>query len=122
MYLLASTKWSTVSGFPYMQDFLTHILEMVRFGVKETLEKYKYRCSYTLDKAWLELLVLVRRLRVYIDEVRKLMNYLTRNHSTQVFIQSTREGHSIGLFRFEGTLMVNGERHTFTPFPRWGSS
>ncbi|KAM7184710.1 hypothetical protein V8F33_012824 [Rhypophila sp. PSN 637] len=102
MYLLTSTKWSTVSGFPDMQEFLTHILEMVRFGVKETLEKYKYRCSYSRDKefltAWLELLVLLRRLRVHIDEVRKLMDYLIWNHSTQVFIQSTREGHSIELF------------------------
>ena len=103
-----------------IEPFLQHIDEMLRIGVQATLAKYGYRCAYDRDRQylipWLELLVILSRLHFSIDFIRKIMDHTTWFHVTH-----TQTYSGVELNRFEGTLVVNGDMHTFTPFPRWVS-
>jgi hypothetical protein len=106
---------------PDIKPFLQHIDEMVETSVQATLAKHGYRCSYECDRqyltSWLELLVLLKRLRFDIDFTRKIMDHVTWFHVTGT--QSYYTGMApVELNRFEGTLVVQGEVHTFTPFPQ----
>jgi hypothetical protein len=104
-----------------IEPFLQHIDEMLETGVQATLAKHGYRCSYDRDRhyltSWLELLVLLRRLHFSIDTIRAIMDHMTWLPSLWNSILSRS-----GTKRFEGTLVVNGEMHTFTPFPQWVSA
>jgi hypothetical protein len=104
-----------------IEPFLQHIDEMFETGVQATLAKHGYRCSYDRDRqyltSWLELLVLLRRLHFSIDTIRNIMD-----HVTWFNILQTQYYPGAELNRFEGTLVVNGKLHTFTPFPRWVSA
>ena len=104
-----------------IKPFLQHIDEMLETGVQATLAKHGYRCSYDRDKqyltSWLELLVLFRRLHFNIGTIRDIMD-----HVTWFTIAETLWYSGVELKRFEGTLIVSGEMHTFTPFPRWVSA
>jgi hypothetical protein len=101
--------------------FLQHIDEMFETGVQATLAKRGYRCSYDRDRqyltSWLELIVLLSRLHFDIGGVRRIMDNMTWSHT--VPIQMYR---GVQLQRFEGTLVVHGKVHTFTPFPQWVSA
>ncbi|KAK2028976.1 hypothetical protein LX32DRAFT_639490 [Colletotrichum zoysiae] len=106
---------------PDNKEFMDHIKEMLHFGVRPTLEKHGYRCSYERDKefltSWLEVLVLLRQLRIGIIHMRRLMGHLTGFYGNNITF-STPKG-TIKLYRYEGTLMLNEVTYTFTPFPRW---
>jgi hypothetical protein len=106
---------------PDIELFLQHIDEMLETGVPATLAKHGYRCSYDRDRlyltSWLELLVLFKRLHFDIDAIRKIMDHMTWFHTLQ-----TQSYPGVELRRFEGTLVVHGKVHTFTPFPQWVSA
>jgi hypothetical protein len=104
-----------------IEPFLQHIDEMIETGVQATLAKHGYRCSYDRDRqyltSWLELLVLLKRLHISIDTIRTIMDHMTWFPTLRTQCYSGGE-----LNRFEGTLVVQGEMHTFTPFPQWVSA
>lgn len=101
-----------------IKTFLQHIYEMLKTGVQATLAKHGYRCSYVRDRqyltSWLELLVLLRRFHFSIGTIRNIMDHMTWFNTVQIQYYSGAE-----LIRFEGTLVVDEQMHTFTPFPRW---
>lgn len=106
-----------------IKPFIQHIEEIIQTGVQATLAKHGYRCSYDRDKqyliSWLELLVLLRLFDFDIYFIRQIMDQITwqsRAHTHQFL------GEGVELHIFEGTLAVNGEIYTFTPFPRWVSA
>lgn len=106
-----------------IEPFLQHINEMLKTGVRATLAKHDYHCSYDRDRqyltSWLELLVFLRRLNLNIDIIRKIMD-----HMTWLNVRETQYYPKLGVEvnRFEGTLVFNGKMHTFTPFPQWVST
>lgn len=106
------------------KEFLEHVQEMLEIGVRATLSKYGYRCSFERDKelltAWLELLVLLKRLLVDVTNIRHLLDNLTWFPVTGNMYLATGEG-DLMLHPFEGTLSLGGKRYTFTPFPKWVS-
>jgi len=63
-FLLTST--GSLELIPDIAQYLQQVDELVEQGVQPTLAKFNYRCSYDGDRqyltAWLELLVLLRRL------------------------------------------------------------
>lgn len=102
---------------PDIKLYLQHIDEMRTIGVRATLAKYGYRCSDDGDRrhltSWLELLILLSRLNFDIYMIRRLMDFMTWSKaSTLVYYPGVK------LDRFEGTLVVNEETYTFTPFPQ----
>ena len=103
-----------------IEPYCRHIDEMLETGVQATLAKHGYRCSYDRDRqyltSWLELLILLRRLRFDIYDIRIIMNDMTWFNGVHV-----QRYPGVELKRFEGTLVVKGEIHLFTPFPRWVS-
>ncbi|RYC60378.1 hypothetical protein CHU98_g5831 [Xylaria longipes] len=105
-----------------IKRFKTHIQEMVRFGVRSTLDKHGYKCTYDRDRefliSWLEILVLLTRLHVDIDDVRRMLDGLTWHHPMTMMF-NTING-LIQLCAYEGTLDFGGERYTFTPLPEFG--
>ncbi|KAH8686470.1 hypothetical protein BGZ61DRAFT_454517 [Ilyonectria robusta] len=105
-----------------IKEFADHVKEMLQGGVRSTLNKHGYTCTYDRDKefltSWLEVLVLLRRLRVNIYDVRRLLDYLTWLPSARSIFMYTIDG-PVELLRYEGTLILGGERYTFTPFPKW---
>jgi hypothetical protein len=104
-----------------IEPFLQHIDEMLETGVQATLAKHGYRCSFDRDRqyltSWLELLVLLKRLHFSVDEIRTIMDHVTWFH-----VFGTQRYPGVELNRFEGTLVVQGKVHTFTPFPQWVSA
>jgi hypothetical protein len=106
---------------PDIEPFREHIDEMLETGVQATLAKHGYRCSYDRDRryltSWLELVVLLRRLHFRVDTIRRIMDHMTwfNVHGTQYYP-------GVELNRYQGTLVVDGEMHTFTPFPPWVSA
>jgi hypothetical protein len=120
LYEITEFVLTCSGGLPITSDiepFLSHINEMLRTGVQATLVKHNYRCSHDRDRqyltSWLELLVLLNRLDCNIEGIRKIMD-----HITWLNVQHTQWYSGIELNRFEGTLVVDGVTHTFTPFPR----
>ncbi|KAH7020360.1 hypothetical protein EDB80DRAFT_221322 [Ilyonectria destructans] len=107
---------------PDIKEFADHINEMLQVGVRSTLNKHGYRCTYDRDKefltSWLEVLVLLRKLFIDIDDVGRLLDHLTWSPSTEIIQLFTMNG-LVEICRFQGTLILNGDRHTFTPFPKW---
>ena len=118
-YVLTSSGGIRVTS--DIEPFLQHINEMRKTSVQATLAKYGYRCSFDRDRqyltSWLELLVLLNRLHFSIDTIRKIMD-----SSTWFTMSETQLYSGVKLKRFEGTLIVGGEMHMFTPFPRWVSA
>jgi hypothetical protein len=124
LYEIAEYKLTCVGGIAMTSDiepFLKHIDEMLETGVRATLEKHKYSCSYDRDRqyltSWLELLVLLQQSHFSIDMIRQMMDHMTWFPTLQ-----TQTYPAVELKRYEGTLVVNGEMHTFTPFPQWVSA
>lgn len=107
-----------------IRAFIEHIQEMLEAGVRPTLEKYGYNCSYDRDKdfltSWLEVLVLLKKLRFDVDVKRRLLDALTWGHGIHYMYLGTTKG-AVTFMRQEGTLDLNGKRYTFTPFPNWVS-
>ncbi|KAH7121988.1 hypothetical protein B0J13DRAFT_155132 [Dactylonectria estremocensis] len=107
---------------PDMKEFASHIDEMLQVGVRSTLSRHGYGCTFDRDKefltSWLEVLVLLRKLAIDTDDVRVLMDHLTWSPSIEVVLCHTKNG-IVVFCRFEGTLTLKGACHTFTPFPRW---
>ncbi|KAJ5031427.1 hypothetical protein J3E73DRAFT_428573 [Bipolaris maydis] len=97
------TSFGGIEKTPDIELFLQHIDEMIEKGVQKTLEKHRYHCYEDRDRqyltSWLELLVLFRRLK--IDLVFLIYPGLLELH------------------RYEGSLVYLGNKHTFTPFPKW---
>jgi|SRR5579862_9668576 len=97
-----------------IQLFLQHINKMLEIGMQATLAKHSYYYSYNYDRqyltSWLELLVFLRQLHFSIDVICRIMDHMTWfNIQTQIYSRAK-------LNRFEGTLVVNGKMHMFTPF------
>lgn len=109
-----------------IREFAEHVKEMLRVGVRSTLAKYGYRCTYDRDMefltSWLEVLVLLRTLDLDIDLVRRLLDNLTWFPTSQAIEFQTTKG-TAELCRYEGTFKFHGsgELHRFTPFPKWVS-
>jgi hypothetical protein len=103
-----------------IEPYCRHIDEMLETSVQATLAKHGYCCSYDRDMqyltSWLELLVLLNRLNFDIYNIRNIMDDMTWFNAVQVQWYP-----GVELKRFEGTLVVDGEMHLFTPFPRWVS-
>ncbi|KAK3711666.1 hypothetical protein LTR37_009442 [Vermiconidia calcicola] len=102
---------------PDMEEYMKHIREMTQHGVRSVLDKYQYECKYEHDKAfllsWLEVLVLLRRLRIEITDARLLLDYLT-------WLPTARRinlGMWLQLDKSNGFLIVNGVPWKFTAFP-----
>jgi hypothetical protein len=108
---------------PDIKLYLLHIAEMLKIGVRATLAKYGYRCSYDRDRdyliSWLELLVLLKRLKFTVDTIRNIMDYMTWHITTHTLSYPLS---GVELKKFDGTLVFHGKVHTFTPFPRWVSA
>ncbi|KAI0205201.1 hypothetical protein F4808DRAFT_410915, partial [Astrocystis sublimbata] len=107
---------------PDIKQYKTHLSEMVRFGVRSTLDKYGYACTYERDKefltSWLELLVTLKQIDVDVGDIRRLLDGLTWHHpATMVF--NTLRG-TIRLYAYDGYLEYSGKRHTFMPLPEVG--
>lgn len=111
-----------IKNFEDMSGFSAHIDEMLRDGVRPTLSRHGYRCTYDRDKefltSWIEVLVLLRKLGVDVAIVRRLLDSLTWHPVTQEALMETPDG-LLKFYRFNGELFLNGERHAFTPFPKW---
>ncbi|KAJ2988327.1 hypothetical protein NUW58_g4037 [Xylaria curta] len=106
-----------------IKEFANHLKEMVHFGVRSTLDRHGYRCTYGPDKefltAWLEILVILTRLDIDIDEVRSVLDALTWHHPISI-LQGTIRG-PLQIRPYEGTMVLNDdERYTFTPLPEHG--
>ncbi|KAK8083838.1 hypothetical protein PG996_002619 [Apiospora saccharicola] len=108
---------------PDLKPFAEHVREMVRAGVRPTLERHGYRCTYEGDKdflvSWLELLVLLNKLSIDIVDLRLLVDYLTWGPGVKSLIQVTSSGQPVHVRRFEGGVEYARERHSFTSFPEW---
>lgn len=110
-----------------IRGFSDHVKEMLQVGVRSTLDKHGYRCTYDRDMAfltsWLEILVLLRNLNINIDDVRRLLDNLTWHPTVGTIWFRTTKG-DVELCRYEGTFrfLQSGEFHMFTPFPEWVSS
>lgn len=104
---------------PDNEEFKAHIKEMVDVGVRPTLDKHGYSCSYDGDKefltSWLELLVLLTRLCVDIGDIRRILDGITWHHPRTMLFKTLTN--LITLCPYEGTLEFFGKRHTFTPLP-----
>ena len=72
---------------PDMNKFKNHVQEMLQTGVLSVLDRYGYTCSYERDRAfltsWLEILVLLTRLRIDIDDIRRVMDNMTWGDSSR---------------------------------------
>lgn len=109
---------------PDNKEFVDHVKEMREVGVRATLSRHGYNCKVERDKgfitAWLELLVLLKRLLIDVGNIRHIMDNLTWFPVTGNMYINTPKG-LVMLHPFEGTLTLGGEDHTFTPFPQWVS-
>ena len=118
----ALTSSGDFEATPDIREFKDHIQEMVQTSVRSVLEKYSYRCTHDRDKAfltsWLEILVLLTRLRIEIIDIRRLMESMTWFPTVRMMNFGTAKA-SLQLSKFQGTLIHKGERYTFTPFPIW---
>ncbi len=107
---------------PDIREFADHVDEMVQAGVRPTLERHGYRCTYDRDKefltSWLELLVLLRRQRVDLYDIRRLMDRITWSPSAEGIYMATSSD-LVKLHRFQGALSLGGAEFAFTPFPPW---
>ena len=74
----ALTSSEDFEATPDIREFKDHVQEMVQTSVRSVLDKYSYRCTYDRDKAfltsWLEILVLLTKLRIGIVDIRRLMD------------------------------------------------
>jgi len=99
------------------QSFVQHTHEMLEVGVQPVLSKYGYNCTQDRDKqyltSWLELLVLLKRLKLPTLIVRVLMDTSTWGNPIGTLVNN------ILLRLYDGTLTVDGVVHKFTPFPQW---
>jgi hypothetical protein len=127
-YEIAEYSLTNDYGSPTSDDikpFKEHIAEMLRVGVRPTLEQHGYRCSYDRDRkyltAWLELLVLWSKLQVDVGYRRRLSDCLTWCGAAETMVIGTGTG-SLELLKFEGILKVDEKSYSFTPFPQWASS
>ncbi|KAI0443611.1 hypothetical protein F4803DRAFT_514748 [Xylaria telfairii] len=104
---------------PDNKEFKAHIQEMMDVGVRPTIDKYGYSCSYDRDKeyliSWLELLVLLRKLCVDTIDIRRILDGITWSHPRKMFTKTLTS--LIIVCPYEGTLEFFGKRHTFTPLP-----
>jgi len=121
----ALTSSGNFEATPDIREFKDHVQEMVQTSVRSVLDKYSYRCTHDRDKAfltsWLEILVLLNRLPIGIVDIRRLMDNMTWFPMTEAILVRTADA-IWELSKFQGTLIRNGERYTFTPFPEWVSS
>lgn len=124
LYEVAEYYLTCSGGLPKTHDielFLEHIDEMIEKGVQKTLEKHRYHCYEDRDRqyltSWLELLVLFQQLKVDIDLVRMIMDNMTWSDAGSLTYLGLLE-----LNRYEGSLTYLGDKHTFTPFPKWVST
>ncbi|KAK8087855.1 hypothetical protein PG997_002816 [Apiospora hydei] len=126
LYEVAEQALTSVGDLPETPDykpFIEHVREMEQAGVRPTLERHGYRCTYDGDRdflvSWLELLVLLRRLSIYVDDIRRMLDYQTWSPTLITILHQTWNGQLVQIRRFEGVVEYAGERHTFTPFPEW---
>ncbi|CAN9443198.1 unnamed protein product [Alternaria alternata] len=121
LYEIAQYHLTCSGGIPKTPDielFLQHIDEMIEKGVQKTLEKHHCHCYEDHDRqfltSWLELLVLFRQLKLNVDLIRRIVDRLTWQPVAGSYIYPALE-----LYKYEGFLVYLGNKHTFTPFPKW---
>lgn len=127
LYEVAEYSLTCEGGIEVTEDnkqFVDHVNEMREVGVRATLNKHGYKCKEERDKkflpAWLELLVLLKRLLIDLGDIRGILDNLTWFPVTGTMLINTLNG-TVKLYPFEGTLILGGEEYTFTPFPLWVS-
>lgn len=108
---------------PDIVKYQEHIKEMIQVGVQPTLERHGYTCTFDRDKEFLtsrlEVLTLLPRLGINVLETRRMLDHITWNTSAQS-IECYVAARGVLVVRlYEGILILNGERHRFTPFPKW---
>ncbi|KAI0531760.1 hypothetical protein GGR58DRAFT_518250 [Xylaria digitata] len=105
-----------------IREFAEHIEEMLQVGVRPTLEKYGYRCTYDRDEEfltfWLEALVLFKTLHFSTDDIRRFQDQITWHPSVQSLCMNTIHG-AVELCRYEGTLTFGGRCYKLTPYLNW---
>lgn len=127
LYEVAEYSLTCEGGIEVTEDnkkFVDHVKEMREVGVRATLSKHGYKCKEERDKkflpAWLELLVLLKRLFIDLGNIRHILDNLTWFPVTGNMYINTPKG-LVMLHPFEGILTLGGEEYTFTPFPLWVS-
>lgn len=115
-YILTSSQRLDTT---HVRKFVRRVDEMVQHGVRHVLEKFEYWCTQKEDEAfiipWLELLVLLGRLDVGIDDPRKLLDDITWRTTKSLVVRSEKSFLRLG--RSKGSLVYQGKLHAFTPFP-----
>ncbi|KAI0118322.1 hypothetical protein GGR51DRAFT_499059 [Nemania sp. FL0031] len=125
LYEMAENCFTHDGGLAVTEDnreFGEHVVEMLKEGVRPTLEKYGYRCTYDRDQefltVWLESLVLLRKLKFSTDDIRRFQDQVTWHPSVQWVCIGTTKG-AVELRRYEGTFIFGGKCYKLTPFPNW---
>ncbi|KAF6811225.1 hypothetical protein CPLU01_15161 [Colletotrichum plurivorum] len=117
---LTSDCWPAVTE--DMVPFTDHVGEMLRDGVRPVLTRHGYRTSFGRDEehltSWLELVVLLKRVGLDTECVRQLMDQVTwQSNAEEISMITARR--MLKFCRWEGTLVLDRDVHTFKPFPRW---
>lgn len=127
LYEVAEYSLTCEDGIDVTEDnkeYVDHVSEMREVGVRATLSRHGYKCKAERDKkflpAWLELLVLLKRLLNDLRNIREILDNLTWFPVTGNMFINTLNGLVI-LHPFEGNLSLGGAEYTFTPFPIWVS-
>jgi hypothetical protein len=122
LYEIAEYRLTCSGDIPKTPDielFLQHIDEMIEEGVQKTLEKHHYHCYEDHDRqyltSWLELLVLLRQLKLDVHFVRMIMDNMTWHSSAGSLFYP---GLELELNKYKGSLVYLDNKHTFTPFPK----
>ncbi|KAK7941347.1 uncharacterized protein PG986_013734 [Apiospora aurea] len=104
----ALTSVGVLPETPDYQPFIEHVREMERVSVRPTLERHGYRCTYDGDRdflvSWLELLVLLKRLSIYVDDIRRMLDYQTWSPTLIAILHQTWNGQLVQIRRFEGVV------------------
>lgn len=99
--------------------YLYHVQEMLDVGVAATLRTHGYRCTDERDQdyllSWLEVLVILRQSHLTTNNIRGVMDRLTWQDSAQEYVI---RGLDLRLKKYDGSLLIAGERHSFHPFSR----
>jgi hypothetical protein len=106
-----------------IKEFMNHVKEMLEIGVGATLAKYKYKYRFERDRKlitpWMELLVLLHRLHIDLDDIRRIQDGITWFRNCDNMIYATSQG-TVIVNKFCGVLTLRGEQYNFTPFPQTG--
>ena len=84
---------------------------MLQNSVSAVLDRYGYKTRYSRDRAfitsWLELLILLKKMQIHIEDLRQIMDHLTWSPIAARIVHYAPGG-AIEVERFKGTVTRNG--------------